>query len=163
MLKRFIWVAIATLFFALQLPIGSAAAYELTEEVRTISLNDTGDTVVLSTKQLDRGRKLFNDTCAKCHAAGRTKTNPNITLSAEDLSGAEPPRDNLTALVDYLVHPTTYDGETEITEFHPNTERSDIWIEMRNLTQEDLKEIAGHILIQPNVQGVKWGKGKAYN
>ncbi|MEC4893407.1 MAG: photosystem II cytochrome c-550 [Oscillatoria sp. PMC 1051.18] len=163
MLKRFIWVAIATLFFALQLPIGSAAAYELSEEVRTVPLNDKGDTVVLSTKQLDRGRRLFNDSCAKCHAAGRTKTNPNITLAADSLAGAEPPRDNLTTLVDYLIHPTSYDGELDLTELHPNKERSDIWTEMRNLTQEDLKEIAGHILIQPKIQGVKWGGGKVYN
>jgi photosystem II cytochrome c550 len=33
---------------------------------------------------------------------------------------------------------------------------------MRNLTEDDLQAIAGYILIQPRVVGVKWGGGKIY-
>jgi photosystem II cytochrome c550 len=59
-------------------------------------------------------------------------------------------------------NPTTYDGQTEISELHPSTKSTDIFPKMRNLTQDDLKVIAGHILIQPKVVGAKWGGGKIY-
>jgi photosystem II cytochrome c550 len=86
-----------------------------------------------------------------------------VGLGLDDLGGAEPPRDNIVAMVDYLKNPKTYDGEEDISLFHPNTQRSDLYPEMRNLTDEDLKAIAGHILIQPKVRGVMWGGGKVYN
>jgi photosystem II cytochrome c550 len=34
---------------------------------------------------------------------------------------------------------------------------------MRNLTDEDLEAVAGHILIQPEIRGILWGGGKVYN
>ena len=40
--------------------------------------------------------------------------------------------------------------------------RSDTFASMRNLTDEDLKVIAGHILMQPKVVGDRWGGGKIY-
>jgi photosystem II cytochrome c550 len=58
-------------------------------------------------------------------------------------------------------HPTTYDGETAISEVHPSKESSDIYTVMRNLTDDDLFEIAGHILLQPGILGEQWGGGKA--
>ena len=160
MLKRLSLIAVVAVF-AFQLFVASAAAVELNEDVRTIKLNEAGDQTVLSVKEAEQGKRKFRDTCAKCHAAGRTKTNPNVSLGLDTLAGAEPARDNLVALVDYLKHPTTYDGEEEITLFHPNTERSDLYPEMRNLTEEDLRAIAGHILIQPKVRGASWGGSKA--
>lgn len=163
MLKKLILGVLATLFFAFQLPMGNAAALELDQESRTVKLNEQGETVVLSLKQVKQGQRLFNDTCSKCHNAGRTKTNPNVTLSEEDLSGAEPPRDSILAMVDYLKNPTTYDGELSMSELHPNTTRVDLYPEMRNLTDDDLKAIAGHILIQPKVRGIMWGGGKTVN
>ncbi len=163
MLKRFILVLVTTVFFGFQLHITSAVALEMDEATRTVTLNELGEQVVLSLKEVEKGQRLFNDTCSQCHAGGRTKTNPNVGLSLETLALAEPPRDNVEGIVDYLNYPLTYDGEEEITLYHPNTQRTDLYPEMRNLTDDDLAAIAGHILIQPIIRGVMWGGGKVYN
>ncbi|MEM8602467.1 MAG: cytochrome c-550, partial [Cyanobacteria bacterium P01_H01_bin.121] len=42
----------------------------------------------------------------------------------------------------------------------PSKKSADIYPKMRNLTDDDLVAIAGHILLQPKVQGSKWGAGK---
>ncbi|MGK7877663.1 MAG: photosystem II cytochrome c-550 [Xenococcaceae cyanobacterium] len=161
MLKRLIWVVVATVFFAFQLNIGSAAALNLDEDIRTVQLNEQGDEIVLTNEQAQRGASLFNSTCTQCHLQGKTKTNPNIGLGLDELAGAEPRRDSIVALVDYLQHPTSYDGEEDLTLLHPNTERPDIYPEMRNFTEEDLTAIAGHLLIQPKLDS-RWG-GTIYN
>lgn len=160
MLKRFLLLAVATVFFAFQTLVTSAEAVELDAATRTVKLNDQGETVTLTLKQAASGRKLFSNTCAQCHAGGVTKTDFNVGLSPEDLAGATPARDNVTALVDYMHHPTTYDGETAISELHPSMESTDIFPEMKNLSEDDLFNIAGHILIQPKVLGEQWGGGK---
>jgi photosystem II cytochrome c550 len=160
-MKRFILLAVAVVFFAFQIAVGSAAAVELTPEIRTVKTDEAGDTVTLTLEQVQEGKRLFNQVCAQCHAGGRTKTDPNVNLSPETLALATPPRNNIAALVDYMKNPTTYDGETEIAELHPSIKSADIFTEMRNLTDDDLEAIAGHILMQPNiVEG--WGLGKAY-
>jgi photosystem II cytochrome c550 len=156
MLKKLILIVVATVFFACQFQIGSANALSIKESYRTVPLNEQGDTIVLSNKEAKLGKKLFGSTCAQCHIQGKTKTNPNVDLSKEVLANAEPSRDNLLALVDYMKNPTSYDGEEDISLFHINTERSDIWPQMRNLNKEDLEAIAGHILIQINADP-KWG------
>ncbi|MDC0832216.1 cytochrome c-550 [Leptolyngbya valderiana BDU 20041] len=163
MLKRVFGLAVATVFFAFQIFVNSAAALDLDAETRTVPLNAQGDTVTLSLEQATRGQRLFGDICAQCHPQGITKTNPNVKLGLDDLALATPRRDNVEALVDYMEHPTTYDGETDISELHPATSSADIFPEMRNLTEEDLFDIAGHILIQPKLRGVMWGGGKVYN
>lgn len=163
MLKRLLWVVVATVFFTFQLSWGSAFALELDESVRTVTGNETGQQVILSIKEVEKGKRVFVDTCSQCHNMGRTKTNPNVDLSLETLQGAEPPRDNIAAMVDYMNHPTTYDGEIDLTEIHPNTERTDLFPEMRNLTQEELNDVAGYILIQPKIFGKAWGGGKVFN
>lgn len=162
-MKQFILLAVATVFFAFQIAVGSVAAVELTPELRTVPLNEAGDTTVLSLEQVQKGKRLFNDTCAQCHGGGRTKTDPNVGLGTDALAGATPPRDNIAALVDYMNNPTTYDGEFEIYELHPSKKSADIYPEMRNLTDEDLEAIAGHILLQPKILGKMWGGGKVYN
>ncbi|MBD1922460.1 photosystem II cytochrome c-550 [Funiculus sociatus GB2-A5] len=161
MLKRYISLAITTVFCTFVLLVGRAMAVELNPDVRTIPLNGQGEQVTLSLKQVAEGKRLFNYACAQCHAGGVTKTDFNIGLSPDDLAGATPPRDNIAALVDYMHHPTTYDGETPISELHPSTESSDIYTVMRNLTEDDLYAIAGHILLQPKILGEQWGGGKA--
>ncbi|MGB7274847.1 MAG: cytochrome c-550, partial [Geitlerinemataceae cyanobacterium] len=98
----------------------------------------------------------------QCHVGGITKTNPDVGLGTEALSLATPPRNNLAALVDYIENPTTYDGEIEIYEFHPSIKSADIYPEMRNLTEDDLYALAGHILVQPKVLGDSWGGGKIF-
>jgi photosystem II cytochrome c550 len=163
MLRKFILVTVTALFLAGSLLVMPVTALELDKEARTLPYNEEGDKVVVSTKEAEKGRRLFNDTCAQCHLGGVTKTNPNVGLSLEALKGAEPPRDNIAGLIDYMKNPTSYDGEIDIKELHPNTKRSDIYPEMRNLTEEDLEAIAAHILIQPKVRGRQWGGGKVYN
>ena len=162
MFKRLIGVVVATILLTLQMVGGTATAMQLDEDIRTVSLNDQGDTVVLSLKQVKEGKRLFNFDCAQCHAGGVTKTNQNVGLDPEALAGALPKRNNIVGLVDYIKNPTTYDGETEISEIHPSIKSADIFPQMRNLTEDDLVAISGHILLQPKVVGAKWGGGKIY-
>jgi len=162
MFKKLLGLAVVTLLFTFQLVVGSATAVELSEATRTVPLNDKGDTVVLSLKQVKEGKRLFNYACAQCHAGGVTKTNQNVGLEPEALALATPPRNNIEGLVDFMKNPTTYDGEEEIAEYHPSTKSADIYAAMRNLTEDDLVAIAGHVLLQPNIVGEKWGGGKIY-
>jgi photosystem II cytochrome c550 len=162
MFKRLIGVVVATILLTLQMVVGTATAMQLDEAIRTVPLNDQGDTVVLSLKQVKEGKRLFNFACAQCHAGGVTKTNQNVGLDPEALTGALPKRNNIVGLVDYLKNPTTYDGEIEISEIHPSIKSADIFPQMRNLTEDDLVAISGHILLQPKVVGAKWGGGKIY-
>ena len=162
MFRRLIGVVVVTILLTLQVLVGSATAVELDKATRTVPLNAQGDTVILSLKQVKEGKRLFNFACAQCHAGGVTKTNQNVGLEPEALAGALPNRNNIEGLVDYLKNPTTYDGVTEISEIHPSLKSANIFPVMRNLTEEDLKAIAGHILLQPKVVGTKWGGGKIY-
>jgi photosystem II cytochrome c550 len=162
MFKRLIGVFVATVLLTFQFIVGSAIAVELDEAIRTVPLNAQGDTIVLSLKQVKQGKTLFNYACAQCHAGGVTKTNQNVGLTPEDLALATPNRNNIEGLVDYIKNPTTYDGEEEISELHPSMKSADIFTEMRNLTEDDLVAISGHILLQPKVVGIKWGGGKIY-
>lgn len=160
MFKRLLMLVVATLMFAFQSITLPAQAVDLAPAIRTVPLNAEGGTVTMSMKQVVKGRRLFADTCAQCHAGGVTKTDFNVGLSPRDLSGATPARDNVTALIDYMKHPTTYDGETSIAELHPSLESADIFTEMKNLSDNDLTAIAGHILMQPKIMGDQWGGGK---
>ncbi|MFN6218254.1 MAG: photosystem II cytochrome c-550 [Aphanizomenon sp.] len=162
MFRRLIGVVVATILLTFQMVISSATALELNKTIRTVPLNDKGGTVVLSLEQVKEGKRLFNYACAQCHAGGVTKTNQNVGLEPEALAGALPNRNNIEGLVDYMKNPTTYDGETEISEIHPSIKSANIFRVMRNLTDEDLKAIAGHILLEPKVVGTKWGGGKIY-
>lgn len=139
-----------------------ALAIELDEASRTIPLNSSGKTVVLTPEQVKRGKRLFNSSCGICHTGGITKTNPNVGLDAEALSYATPARDNIEGLIDYMKNPTTYDGLESIAEIHPSIASADIFPKMRSLTDADLYAIAGHILLQPRVVAEKWGGGKIY-
>lgn len=163
MLKRFILGVLVTLFFAFQLPMDNASAVEMDKNLRTVTQNGQGEAVVLSNAQFEHGKRIFNDTCSQCHMVGRTKTNPNVTLGDKSLKGAEPPRDNIEQIVSYLNNPKTYDGEVDISEFHPNTTRADLYPEMRNLTEDDLNDLAGYILSEINIRGSRWGAGKVYD
>jgi photosystem II cytochrome c550 len=160
---KFAAIALAVLLFGLQMTVDSARAVNIDESYRTVKLNSEGETVVVTNKQLDNGKKLFNDTCSQCHMAGRTKTNPNITLKLKDLAGAFPPRDNIAGIVNFINDPKTYDGEMSIDVLHYSTSRLDLWPEMRKYDQDDLYDVAGYILVQPALQGEMWGGGKTVN
>lgn len=162
MLKKYFSYYITGLFCLLGLFVTSAAAIDLDEATRTVTLNGSGKTTVLTPEQVKRGKRLFNATCGACHVGGITKTNPNIGLDPEALSLATPPRNNIEALVDYLKNPTSYDGLESIAEVHPSIKSADLYPRMRSLTDEDLYSIAGHIMISPKIVTEKWGGGKIY-
>ena len=140
----------------------SAFAIELDDATRTVALDGSGKSVVLTPEQVKRGKRLFNSACGICHTGGITKTNPNVGLDVEALSFATPARDSIASLVDYMNNPTTYDGIESIAEIHPSIISADIFPKMRALTDEDMYSIAGHILLQPRIVAEKWGGGKIY-
>ena len=142
--------------------VTNASAIDLDEATRTVTVDGSGNTRVLTPEQVKRGKRLFNATCGACHLGGITKTNPNVGLDPEALSLATPRRDNIASLVDYIKNPTTYDGLESIAEVHPSIKSADIYPRMRSLTDEDLYSIAGHIMLQPKIVTEKWGGGKIY-
>nr|YP_009297620.1 photosystem II cytochrome c550 [Hildenbrandia rivularis]AOM67164.1 photosystem II cytochrome c550 [Hildenbrandia rivularis] len=142
--------------------ISSIQALTLDQTTLTVPLESSGKMVILTPEQAKRGKRLFNSACATCHNGGITKTNPNIGLDPESLSLATPQRSNIEALIDYMKNPTTYDGTESIAELHPSIKSAEIFPKMRNLTDEDLFTIAGHILVQPKILSEKWGGGKVY-
>nr|QCI04063.1 photosystem II cytochrome c550 [Antithamnionella ternifolia] len=161
-MKKNIRLLFLSLIFLFKFLITPIFAIELTESLRTVTLDESGKTVILTSEEVKRGKRLFNNTCAQCHNGGITKTNPNIGLESESLSAAVPSRDNLSSLVDYMQDPTSYDGKVSIAELHPSIKSAEIFPKMRDLTDKDLFAIAGHILIQPKIEPEKWGGGKIY-
>lgn len=158
MAKKIIFLTFMITF----LHLNEVKGLELDESTRTVQLEASGKTVTLTPEQIKRGKRLFNNACSQCHNGGITKTNPNIGLDTESLSLATPSRDHMNGLIDYMKDPTTYDGEYSIAELHPSIKSAEIFPKMRNLTDEDLFAIAGHILIQPKIVSEKWGGGKLY-
>ena len=159
MVKRFILLAVATVFFAFQLFVNSASALKIPKAKLTVPLNADGETVVVKQKNYKLGKKEFTNVCSQCHLEGITKTDFNVGLDMESLNGAYPPRNNIESLIDYMKNPTSYDGENDISELHPSKKSQDIFREMRNLTEDDLYNLASFILIEPKVNK-KWGGGK---
>ena len=162
MFKKYSLFWISLLFSCFSLFVNSSVAIDLDEATRTVTLDESGKTTVLSPEQVKRGKRLFNATCGACHVGGITKTNPNVGLDPEALSLATPRRDNIASLVDYLKNPLTYDGLESIAEVHPSIKSADLYPRMRSITDEDLYSIAGHIMLQPKIVTEKWGGGKIY-
>jgi photosystem II cytochrome c550 len=156
---KYLAVAIAFVMLAFQLFTTSVSAADIPIALRT--LNESTN-IVLTQTDIAKGKKLFSNACATCHLGGATFTNPNVNLSPESLAGANPVRNNVLGLVDFMKKPTTYDGVTEIYDVHPSLKSTDIFPIMRGLTDNDLKLIAGYILYEPNVRGIGWGGGKIY-
>mmetsp|Transcript_16936 Transcript_16936/g.34572 ORF Transcript_16936/g.34572 Transcript_16936/m.34572 type:complete len:227 (-) Transcript_16936:183-863(-) len=127
-----------------------------------IPLDDKGKTVTLSKEEIIRGKRLFNAACAICHVGGGTRTNQNVGLGLEELSGAQPQRNTIEGIVDYLNAPTTYDGLKDISENHPSIKAADIWPKMRSMKQKDLYDMSAYILYQNFTIPEKWGGGKQY-
>ena len=162
MYKKYLKSWLLGLFCIFNIGILTASAIDLDEATRTVTIDSSGNTTVLTPEQVKRGKRLFNATCGACHVGGITKTNPNVGLDPEALSFATPRRDNINSLVDYIKNPTTYDGLESIAEVHPSIESADIYPRMRSLTDEDLYSIAGHVMLQPKIVTEKWGGGKIY-
>ena len=162
MKKTYLNSFILSIFFVSILFNFSSLAIELDEATRTVVLDKTGKTITLTPEQIKKGKRLFNASCSVCHTGGITKTNPNVGLDPEALSLATPARNIILSLVDYMKNPTTFDGLESIAEIHPSIQSADIFPKMRNLSEEDLYSIAGHILVQPQIVSEKWGGGKIY-
>ena len=162
MIKKYSQLFSLIFFFVFSAFVTTASAIDLDEATRTVVADGSGKTIVLTPEQVKRGKRLFNATCGACHVGGISKQNPNVGLDPEALSLATPRRDNISALVDYLKNPTSYDGLESIAEIHPSIKSADIFPKMRSLTDEDLFAISGHILVQPKVVNEKWGGGKIY-
>ena len=142
--------------------VTTASAIDLDEATRTVAKDNSGQTITLTTEQVKRGKRLFNQTCGACHVGGITKTNPNVGLDPEALSLATPRRDSVDSLIDFMKNPTSYDGLESIAETHPSIKSADVYPRMRSVTDEDLEAIAGHIMSQPKIVAEKWGGGKIY-
>jgi photosystem II cytochrome c550 len=162
MLKKYSQLFSLVFFGIFSVFVTTASAIDLDEATRTVVADGSGKTIVLTSEQVKRGKRLFNATCGACHVGGITKTNPNVGLDPEALSLATPRRDNIEALVDYLKNPISYDGLDSIAEVHPSIKSADIYPRMRSITSEDLTAMAGHILTQPKIMSEKWGGGKTY-
>ena len=78
--------------------------------VQVAKVDDKGKTTTMTKEQVVRGKRLFNAACASCHVGGGTRTNQNVGLAIEELSGATPNRATVEGIVDYINNPTTYDG-----------------------------------------------------
>ena len=153
---------VISLLIVLAIHTSPAQAAQWDAETLTVFSDPDGDLVTFSEQEIKSGRKVFNTSCGTCHAGGITKTNQNVGLDPETLALATPARDNIDALVDYMKDPTSYDGEYSIADVHPSLRSSDLFVQMRDLTDDDLRLIAGYILVAPRVQGQQWGGGKVY-
>ena len=123
---------------------------------------DENTNITLQEEEIKKGKRLFNNTCAVCHAGGVTKTNPNVGLDLNALNKANPPRNTVLSLIDFMDNPKTYDGLESIAEIHPSIKSADIFPKMRSLTDGDLYSIASYILAQPIINPDKWGVGKTH-
>lgn len=159
MLKKYTWLAVAIVLLTFVMFVNSATAIELNEASRTVPLNEEGKTIVVKLKQYKEGKRLFSYACASCHGQGMSKTNPNVGLDLETLSLATPPRDNIQGIVDFLKEPMSFDGEKDISEEHPGIESADVFPKMRNLTEDDLVDLAGFLLVEPKVNE-RWAANK---
>nr|YP_009496393.1 photosystem II protein V [Attheya longicornis]AWT39106.1 photosystem II protein V [Attheya longicornis] len=162
MFKKYSKFCALILFCIFNVLVTSASAIDLDEATRTVVVDASGNTTILTPEQVKRGKRIFNATCGACHVGGITKTNPNVGLDPEALSLATPRRDNIAALVDYMKNPTTYDGLESIAEVHPSIKSADIYPRMRTVTDDDLYAMAGHIMLSPKILTEKWGGGKIY-
>merc|ERR1712146_826163 len=94
-----------------------------------------GKSTSLTKEQLVRGKRLFLAACSVCHVGGGTRTNQNVGLAMEELSGALPARNTIEGIVDYLNAPTSYDGLKDISENHPSIKSADLFPKMRSMKQ----------------------------
>eukprot|EP00931_Biecheleriopsis_adriatica_P078357 TRINITY_DN5180_c0_g1_i1.p1 TRINITY_DN5180_c0_g1~~TRINITY_DN5180_c0_g1_i1.p1 ORF type:complete len:221 (-),score=54.05 TRINITY_DN5180_c0_g1_i1:123-785(-) len=149
---------------ALSLVLLAGAARPAVADVEdvVIAVDEKGKTTSLTKEGVIRGKRLFNAACAQCHVGGGTRTNQNVGLSTEELSGAVPNRNTVEGLIDYLNSPTSYDGLKDISEVHPSVKAADVWPKMRSMKQQDLYDMSAYILYMNQTIPEKWGGGKQY-
>jgi photosystem II cytochrome c550 len=91
-----------------------------------LPLDSSGTLVSFTAKDLSEGKALFENNCKNCHLAGNNiPGGPNLALNT--LKGASPPRDNITALVQFSRKPVNYKGtKPSICRDIPKTYLSDL-------------------------------------
>jgi photosystem II cytochrome c550 len=91
-----------------------------------LPLDSSGTLVSFTTQDLSEGKTLFENNCKNCHLAGNNVPGgPNLALNT--LKGASPPRDNITALVQFSRKPVNYKGtKPSICRDIPKTYLSDL-------------------------------------
>jgi len=91
-----------------------------------LPLDSSGTLVSFTAKDLSEGKTLFENNCKNCHLAGNNiPGGPNLALNT--LKGASPPRDNITALVQFSRKPVNYKGtKPSICRDIPKTYLSDL-------------------------------------
>lgn len=114
------------------------ARYLQVMEPIALALDGQGHTRQLTPEELSQGKRLFEQNCLNCHVGGTTLSNPTVSLSLADLSGATPPRDTIAGLVHYFRQPMTYDGSEEAIDCRQVPET---W-----LFQAEVEHLAGFIL-----------------
>ena len=82
MFKKYSQLFSLVFFGIFSLFVTTASAIDLDEATRTVVLDPSGKTIVLTQEQVKRGKRLFNATCGACHTGGITKTNPNVAQRA---------------------------------------------------------------------------------
>jgi photosystem II cytochrome c550 len=125
--------------------------YLKASEPISLSLNQTGESRSFTANDLSVGKRLFEENCVSCHVGGATLPNPLVSLSNEDLKGATPPRNNISALVAFQREPLTYDGQDFGFGCRTVSER---W-----LTTEELENLAAFVLRASEV-APGWGTEK---
>ncbi|MDZ7956837.1 MAG: photosystem II cytochrome PsbV2 [Aulosira sp. DedQUE10] len=78
-----------------------------------LEIDEQGNTGLFSPLELSVGKQLFETNCINCHVGGATLPAPQVSLALKTLKGANPPRDRINALVDFMRQPMTYDGSQE--------------------------------------------------
>ena len=78
MLKKYSQLFSLVFFSIFSIFVVTASAIDLDEATRTVVVDGSGKTIVLTQEQVKRGKRLFNATCGACHVGGITKPNPNI-------------------------------------------------------------------------------------
>jgi photosystem II cytochrome c550 len=112
--------------------------YLRVREPIALELDAQGNTREFSPQELSDGKRYFEDSCINCHVGGSTLPNPKQSLALDTLKDANPPRDNLNALVSYMRQPMTYDGSEETfwcREITPNI-----------LSQQQIENLAAFVL-----------------
>jgi photosystem II cytochrome c550 len=122
-LRQWIWICTiaVALIFGLENPIAQAAPdpyiaqYLKVQptEIATLKQDAAGTLKDFDYATLLKGKQLFGQNCQSCHVGGTTLARPELPLSLVSLQGAMPPRDSIEALVTYLRHPLSYNGDDD--------------------------------------------------
>jgi photosystem II cytochrome c550 len=78
-----------------------------------LDLDHQGNIQTFTGVDISQGKRLFEANCLNCHVGGSTLPNPLVSLALTALKNANPSRDTINSLVDYVRQPMSYDGTEE--------------------------------------------------